>query len=165
MSKRKTVQMTQLTMLLAMGIVLNYLEPQLPVAVPGAKLGLANIIGVIALVLFGPKQMIAVNIMRVLIASLLRGTLFATAFWLSLTGVLLSTAVVIICYKLWKPSVVMLSVLSSIFHCVGQVIAVSIIYNSWGMLFTLPQLLVFAIPTGIVTGILAQEALKRIWRR
>ena len=97
MNRRKRVRrMMILTMLLAMSIVFHMLEPSLPLPIPGVKLGLANILGLIALYMFGWREMLSINFGRVLIASLLRGIIFGTGFWLSLSGVALSSLTVII---------------------------------------------------------------------
>ena len=56
----------------------------------GAHIALA--IALITLYLYDARAMLAVSLMRVLFVSLLQGTLFATSFWLSLSGVLLSCA-------------------------------------------------------------------------
>ena len=98
-TRSKTRRLTLLTMLLAMSILLHMMEPSLPIPVPGVKLGLANILGLITFFMFSYKEMFNVNLMRVLIASLLRGIIFGTGFWLSMAGVLLSTTMVILLRK------------------------------------------------------------------
>ena len=78
--------MTTITMLTAVSILFHMIESMIPVPVPvpGFKLGLANIVGLIAYYLFDARVMLSVNIMRVVLASLLRGMLFGTGFWLSM---------------------------------------------------------------------------------
>ena len=105
--------------------------------------------------------MIIFNIMRVVIGNLLIGLIFGTTFWISLCGVCLSTIVLIICKKL-NSSLIFTSILSSIAHSAGQVLVVIFIYQQAGMAITLPYLLIFSIPTGIITGIVAKAALKRV---
>ncbi len=162
MKRTKTQRLTLMTMLLAMSIVLHMIEPSMPIPIPGVKLGLANIIGLIAFYLFGAKEMIIINFMRVLLASLLRGVLFSTPFWVSLSGVALSTMMVIIVAKLFKPSVPIVSVVSAGFHGIGQVIAISMLYSTFGMVYYLPMLLGLSIPTGVLTGFIADQALNRL---
>ena len=166
MKKKSTLKMVQLTMLLAMSIVLHMVDQSihLPVPVPGIKLGLANIMGIMALYLFGYKEMIIVNGLRVLLSALLRGSIFSTGFWISMSGVALSTLVVIVLYRLLKDSIVVLSVFSSIFHSIGQLFMVSYFYQTWGVFWNLPLTLLLCVPVGILTGIVAQETLKRVRR-
>ena len=87
----RTQRMTTITMLTAVSILFHMIESMIPVPVPvpGFKLGLANIVGLIAYYLFDARVMLSVNIMRVVLASLLRGMLFGTGFWLSMCGVLM----------------------------------------------------------------------------
>jgi heptaprenyl diphosphate synthase len=157
MRKRSaTRRLTLLTMLLAM------IEPALPIPVPGVKLGLANILGLITLFLFGVKEMLTVNIMRVLMASLLRGIIFGTGFWLSLSGMLLSSMVTIILYKQNKFSKIGISIASSAFHGVGQILALIFINNTVMMVYWLPMLWFSSVPTGYITGTLSVQVLKRL---
>ncbi len=96
----KTKQMMNITMLIAISILFHLIEATipLPLPIPGFKLGLANIVGLVALYMYNAEVMLSVNLMRVLLASLMRGILFAPGFWLSLCGVLLSS-IVAICAK------------------------------------------------------------------
>lgn len=159
-----TKRMTQITMLIALSIVFHMVESMVPVPVPipGFKLGLANIVGLVALYMFGARVMLEVNIMRVLFASLLRGMLFGTGFWLSLTGVLLSSIMTILAYKKSPMSMYGVSVCGSVFHSVGQVIAVTFIYGQFFMQAILPLLILLGIPTGLGIAILAKPVLKRV---
>lgn len=160
--RRSARRLTLMTMLLAMSILLHMVEPALPIPVPGVKLGLANIVGLITLFLFGVKEMVTVNVMRVVMASLLRGILFGTGFWLSLSGVMLSTLVTILLYKQNKLSKIGLSVASGAFHGIGQIGALILINNTVMMIYWLPMLWFSSVPTGYVTGTLSVQVLKRL---
>jgi heptaprenyl diphosphate synthase len=160
--RRSARRLTLMTMLLAMSILLHMVEPALPIPVPGVKLGLANIVGLITLFLFGVKEMVTVNVMRVVMASLLRGILFGTGFWMSLSGVLLSTIVTILLYKHNKLSKIGLSVASGAFHGIGQIGALILINNTVMMIYWLPMLWFSSVPTGYVTGTISVQVLKRI---
>lgn len=157
-----TRRLTLITMLLAMSILLHMIEPSLPIAVPGVKLGLANILGLVALYLFGVKEMFTLNFMRVLIASLLRGILFGTGFWLSLGGVLLSSLASVLLKKFTKLSPIGVSVGSSAFHGLGQILALIYINSTVMMVYWLPLLWFSAVPTGLITGALSVQVLKRL---
>ncbi len=157
-----TRRLTLITMLLAMSIMLHMIEPSLPIPVPGVKFGLANVLGLVALYLFGIKEMIILNLMRVLIASLLKGIIFGTGFWLSLTGVILSTFISIVLYKHNKLSVIGISMASAAFHGLGQIVALIFINQTVYMIYWLPVLWFSSIPTGLLTGLLAIEILKRL---
>lgn len=156
--------MTTITMLVAISILFHMVESMIPVPVPvpGFKLGLANIVGLIALYLFDGKVMLEINLLRVLLASLLRGTLFATGFWLSVCGVLLSSIAMIIAYRKTGMSMYGVSVAGSTFHAIGQVIAVTFIYQQFFMQAILPLLILLGIPTGLMMAYIGKAVEKRI---
>lgn len=158
---QKVRRMIELTMLLALGIVFHYAEGliELP-AIPGVRFGFANIIGLICLYIFGAKEMLEINLGRVVFASLLNGRLFSTGFFLSLSGVLLCSLVSIVAKHLNKFSILGISVLSGVFHGVGQILCVMVIYNTSAMIYYLPVLTLAAIPTGLFTGYIAYLVLK-----
>lgn len=158
--KSTTSKMTLITMLLAMSVILHYFDPAIPGA-PGAKFGLANIIGLITLYLFGSKDMVKLNAMRVLLSSLLRGILLGIGFWMSVFGVVFSTLAVLLFKKTTKMSPVGISVASALFHNIGQVVALIYINKSIGMIYWLPVMLFSAIPTGLLTGYVSLLVLKR----
>jgi len=151
-----------LALLLAIGIVLQIIEPQLPLPVLGVKLGLANIVGILAMRRYGYREMLTVNLLRVLLASLLRGTIFGTGFWLSLSGVLLSTLMVIAASRLTKLSTIGLCILSSAAHCLGQILAICVIWSSIYLIGYLPVMWLLSVPTGMLTGYLSDQVLNRL---
>ena len=105
--------------------------------------------------------MIIVNIMRVVIGNLLRGTIFGSTFWISAGGVLLASLVLILLDRL-NSSLMFTSVLMSIAHSVGQVFVVMLFYMQPGIAVLLPYLFLGSIPAGILTGYIAGLVLKRI---
>lgn len=163
----RTKRLTAFTMLCALAILFHYVESfvVIPLPVPGFRLGLANIITLITLYLFDARAMFAVSLMRVVFASLLQGMLFATAFWLSLSGVLLSCLAMAIATRCRCFSIYGVSVLGSVFHCIGQVIAVTWIYQQFFMQALLPLLCALGILSGLLIGALAHQVLTRIQKR
>ncbi len=165
MGNSSTKKFVYVTLLAAMAISINVLESTFIPAMPfGIRFGLANIIALITIEMFGVKEMLIVNAMRVVIGSLLRGTIFGSTFWISLGGVCISSLVIIICKKLLKLPIISTSMLSAIGHSVGQVLMVSFIYTQTSMVAIIPYLLISAIPTGILTGYVSLEANKRLPR-
>lgn len=162
MRNTKTRKLMYLTMLSAMAIAINLLEytvvPPMPM---GVRFGFANIIALITMMLLGVKSMIIVNVMRVVLGNLLRGLLFGMTFWIALGGIVLSSLVLILCRYL-KSSVLFTSVLSSVAHIIGQYIVVVLIYDQASIWVLAPMSLFASFAAGILTGIVAQEALKRI---
>ena len=83
----KTRRLTYVTMLSALSIVINLFESMfIPPIQFGIRFGLANIIALITIELFGVKEVLIVNTMRIVIGSLLRGVIFGSPFWISFGG-------------------------------------------------------------------------------
>jgi heptaprenyl diphosphate synthase len=90
-----TRRMVLLALFVSMGAVLHVVEGWLPLLlpVPGAKLGLANIISVLVIAIYGWRPALFVAVLRVFLGALLGGTLLGPAFAMSLCGALVSTLV------------------------------------------------------------------------
>lgn len=162
MRRNDTKRFVYLTLLCAMAITINILESTfIPPLAFGVRFGLANVIALITIELFSAKEMIIVNLMRVLIGNLLRGLFLGSTFWISLGGVTLSSIVLIVCKKIKLP-LFSASMLSAIAHSLGQVMVVSFMYSQANMIAIVPILLISGIPTGLLTGFIATEALKRL---
>lgn len=161
-SLQKNRHFTYLALLSAMAIAINLLETAFIPAFFGVfRIGLANIIALITLKTLGVKEMIIVNIMRVIIGNLLSGRFLGSTFWISFGGVLLST-VILILMDFLKSSLTFTSVLSAIAHSTGQVLVVMMFYKQPMMMTILPYFILISIPTGILTGYVAKMAIQRV---
>ena len=86
-----------LGVLTAAAIVIGILESFIPsVGIPGVKLGLANIVILIILYEIGVVEAIVVDLSRVFLVGLLRGTLVSMGFLMSLTGAVMSLGIMIL---------------------------------------------------------------------
>lgn len=156
MSLRKLII---LGLLIAVALVLSYFERFIPLnfAMPGIKLGLANVVTLLALTIYKPKEIYFLVVIRVLLASAMIGSLMS--FWYSLSGGLFSATAMMFMLMLPKDSVSMVgvSVIGAICHNLGQVIIVMIITGSPSVGITyFPILLVSGIVTGIFIGYVAR---------
>jgi len=75
-----------MALLVGLGVVLHRLEVFLPLPSPWIKLGLANIMTLIALVFLGFKEAVTVTVLRVILGSMVGGTFLGPTFFLSLAG-------------------------------------------------------------------------------
>ncbi|MGM0471348.1 MAG: Gx transporter family protein [Bacillota bacterium] len=146
-----------LALFTALAVILHLVESLIPMSiiVPGAKLGLANTIILLTLVLMGYRASVQVLLLRIIISSLLLGTFMTTNFYLSLMGGVLSFVVMAGLYRYGrvKFSLVGISVAGAVMHNLGQVVTAYLIINNWGIFYYLPYLLLFSIPTGIFVGL------------
>ena len=163
MTTRKAVE---LAFLMAAGIVLQIMESFLPVVfiVPGFKIGFANIIAFYTLYNYDTRSMWIVGIGRIFMASLLQGLLFSVSFWLSLAGGLLALSIMSLLHRTGKFSIYGVSVAGAACHSIGQVAAVTFIYQQFFMQLYLPVLLALSIVSGLCIGILAGQLIRRLRR-
>lgn len=151
---KKTKRLTLCAMLIALALALSYTERfiplQLVVPLPGVKLGLANIVTLIALYLLGPKYAFAILIPRCIFGAVFGGGITGLLF--SLTGGILAMATMSLTRKLPLFSIYGVSILGAAAHNIGQILAAMLLMNSYYIGAYLPYLLVVALFTGFATG-------------
>ena len=147
-----------ISMLTAMGLALSAIESTFPplIPFPGVKLGLANIVTLIAFSLIKKRHVLMVVLMRLVLAGLVLGTFLAPAFWISSVGGLLSFFVMAICRGHRLISIVGVSLAGAAAHNAGQLIAVSLLLDNQGIFYYLPWLLLWSVPIGLFTGFAAK---------
>ncbi len=158
---------TRLTMLLALSVVLNIIESFIPLFngnIPGLKLGLANIIILIVLYMFSFKDALYVSLLRIILVGILRTGLFSMTFFFSLGGALLSLCSMFIAKKT-KLSIIGVSIVGSIFHSGGQILVAILIIKNTYIIYYVPWLLLFSIPTGILVGFTSKIILNNLDNR
>ena len=150
----KTKRLTLCAILVALAMALSYTERFIPlqmlVPLPGVKLGLANIVTLMALYLMGPKAAFAILIPRCIFGAVFGGGITGLAF--SLVGGLLAMAVMCLARKIPAFSVYGVSILGAAAHNVGQILATMVLMNSVYIGAYLPYLLGVALFTGFATG-------------
>ena len=158
----KVQKMALLGVLTAGAIVIAILESFIPsIGIPGVKLGLANIVILIILYELGIVEAVIVNLLRVLVVGLVRGTFLGMGFFMSLTGAVFSLGIMILFYLLIKKfSVIGVSVIGSIFHVGGQILIAMIYLGTAYIVLYLPVLAISAIITGVFVGIIARLVIR-----
>ena len=148
--------------LTAGAIIIAILESFIPsIGIPGIKLGLANIVILIILYEIGIVEALIVDLSRVLLVGLLRGTIASMGFLMSLTGAVMSLGIMILFFLLVKKlSIIANSVVGSLFHVMGQILIAIIFLGSGYVLFYLPIIGISAIITGVLVGIVAQLVIR-----
>lgn len=151
---RETKALALGAVLVALALGLSYLERFLPlqlaVPLPGVKLGLANIVTLLALYFLGPRSAFTVLVLRCFLGSLFGGGLTALAF--SLTGGLLALAVMCLARHFPWFSIYGVSVCGAAAHSAGQVLAAALVMKSVYVAAYLPFLLAVSLFTGLLTG-------------
>ncbi len=146
----------------ALAMILSYIESFIPLsfAVPGIKLGLANVVVVFVLYKLGAKEAAIVSVVRILWSAILFGNVMTLAY--SAAGGLLSLAAMILMKKSDRFSAVGVSVTGGILHNVGQIAVAMLIMETAQIVYYLPVLCISGIGAGIAVGAVAAILIKRV---
>lgn len=149
-----TKRVVQGAILVSLALALSYIERFIPlqllVPLPGVKLGLANVVSLVALYHLGGKSAFAVLILRCVMGAVFGGGFTGLLF--SLTGGLLSMSVMALSRQCRLFSVYGVSILGAAAHNVGQILAAMVLMRSVYVGMYLPYLLGVALCTGFATG-------------
>lgn len=159
----KTKRLTELALLTAVALILFLVEAQIPsfVAIPGVKLGLANIITLVTFYLYGRRDALMVLLLRIFLGNLFGGQMLM--FFFSLAGGLLCYAVCALLYKrLPLSKLCLLSMIGAISHNLGQLCAACLILGTVDVFWYFPILLLSGLITGCFTGLSASVLLTRL---
>ena len=162
MRNKKTLQLTTLAFITAFAMILSFVESRIPtfVAIPGVKVGLANIAVIFTLYKMGIKEAIAISMVRVLLISMLFGSPVSLIY--SVCGATLSLLTMILLKKFTPLNEVTISVTGGVMHNVGQIAAASFMLSTNVVVYYLPFLLVSGTIAGIVVGIASAILIKRV---
>ena len=147
---------------IAIGLVLQYIESLIPIAVlPGGKIGLSNIVTIINIFLLGPINAIFISTLRAFLGAMLFGGVTAIPY--SIVGALLSSSLMgYMAIKTEKYSPVGISVCGAVIHNFGQILVAMAIFMSVKILVYFPVLIVLGVIGGVITGICASKILNHI---
>ena len=146
----------------ALALIFSYVETLIPVnlGIPGVKLGLANLIIVVALYKMRLSEAYLLSVVRVLLAGFIFGNYFSIIY--SLAGGLLSLTVMALLKKWGGFSLQGISIAGGVFHNIGQLIVAAVVVETFSVTYYFPVLLVAGVLTGLVIGIVAEMMLKRL---
>lgn len=160
----KAKEITLCAVLTALALALSYTEQFIPlqllIPLPGIKLGLANIVTLVALYLLRTKYAFWILIPRCFFGAVFGGGITALLF--SLCGGLLALGVMALARKLPFLSIYGVSILGAAAHNVGQILAAMALMHSIYIGAYLPYLLIVAIFTGLLTGAACTGVLREL---
>ena len=148
--------------LAACALMFSYIEYLMPISigVPGIKLGLANLVVIVALYWLGVGNAFAVNIVRIVFSSLLFSGLVSMFF--GLAGGMLSLFAMALLKRTGAFSVVGVSIAGGAVHNIGQILVAAAFISNFAVFYYLPALLMSGALTGLLIGVLARSALDKI---
>ncbi len=135
----------------ALAMIFGYIEAILPlnIGVPGVKLGIANIVTVVAIYKIGVKEAAVISLLRIVLIGILFGSAVSLVY--SLTGGVLSFVGMVICKRWFSEAGV--SVVGGVLHNLGQISAAALMLGSAGVFGYLPVLIVSGVVTGLLIGV------------
>jgi heptaprenyl diphosphate synthase len=150
-------------LLVALAFILSYIESLIPFPLmPGMKLGLANLVVIIALYGMGWKEALVLSLIRIILVGFTFGNLSTMLY--SLAGGLLSWLMMVLAKKSKWFSMVGVSIIGGISHNIGQIIVAILTVSNVYLVTYLPLLLITGAITGTLIGFLGALILKRIKR-
>ena len=158
----KTKRIVVLGLLVALAFVFSYLESLVPISIgiPGAKLGLANLVILVALYTLGARDAFLLSVIRIVLVGFTFTNVASMLY--SLAGGVLSFAVMYLAKKIKSLSMVGVSVLGGIAHNIGQILVAMWVVETVSLVYYLPILMIVGIVAGVVIGLLSAMVIKRV---
>ena len=153
------------SILAAMALLLFMVEAQIPavIPIPGIKPGLANIMTLVALRLFGKRDAAAVLFVRVVLGAVLAGN--ASTFCFSACGALFCFLLLCILQRIDRMPLWVRSIFGAMAHNAGQLLVACIWMHTPSVFWYAPYLLLSSIVSGSFTGLCAQFSLHHLSRK
>ena len=158
----KTKKIAVLALAIALAMILSFVESQIPafVAIPGVKIGLANIAVVFVLYKLGWKEAVLISLVRVFRVSVLFGT--AVSLFYSVAGAVLSRTGMVLLRKTGLFSTVAVSVTGGVLHNVGQILMACLLLETNVIVYYLPFLILSGVIAGVVIGVVSAIMVNRV---
>lgn len=162
MKKTNIKRLCTLSLMIAIAFAFSYLESLIPFnfGIPGIKLGIANLVVIVALYTMNAKDALFISIIRILLSGLAFSGPFAMIY--SLIGGLLSFLVMFATKKSNKLSPICVSALGGTVHNFGQILVAAVVMRTYRIIYYFPILMIVGLVTGILNGIIADIIIKRI---
>ena len=158
----KTKKIAVLALAIALAMILSFVESQISafVAIPGVKIGLANIAVVFVLYKLGWKEAVLISLVRVVMVSMLFGTLVSLFY--SVAGAVLSLTGMVLLKKTGLFSTVAVSVTGGVLHNVGQILMACLLLETNVIVYYLPFLILSGVIAGVVIGVVSAIMVNRV---
>lgn len=161
---RRLNKMIFISLLVSIGLALSVLESAipLPIAMPGAKLGLSNMVVLVTIIVFGFKDGIKVAALKSTVLMLITGSI--SSFIYSLSGALLSAVMMYLSYKYLSSifSLIGVSVIGALSHNFAQVSVASLMMNNLRIYTYLPFLMIISLFTGYFVGLSSRYIVRNL---
>ncbi len=146
----------------SLALIFSYIEAILPISpgLPGIKLGIANLVIVIAMYRLDLRYALVINLVRIFLAGFMFSGLYGAIY--SLCGCLVSFAFMFILFKSGRFSVIGVSMGGGAAHNLGQLCIAAFLVSNLQIFYYLPVLIVAGTLCGILTGWLSWILLEHL---
>ena len=156
-----TKKLTTLSLLIAIALILSYIESRFEPFIPGMKVGLSNISTVFTLYIMGPAYAIIVSAIRILLMFLLSFSKMSGLIF-SVCGAFLALSSMILLYKTDRFSVIVVSVIGGVSHNIGQILAACFLTKTIGLSSFLFILIISGTLAGVIIGVISGILITRL---
>ena len=149
--------------LVALAFIFSYLETLIPfemIGIPGIKLGLANLVVVVAMYTMRIRDALIISLVRILLVGFTFGNPYSAIY--GLCGGMVSFAVMAVLKKADWFGITGVSLTGGIFHNIGQLLVAVFVVENIRVAYYFPPLLIAGATTGAVIGIVAGMVVRRI---
>lgn len=148
--------------LIALAMILSYVESLIPMdfMIPGAKLGLANVVTIFAVLFLGLPDALLIGSLRVILTTILFGNVVMMVY--SLAGAVVSVLLMSLCSRFKIFGIMGISVIGAVAHNAAQCIVAAIMIQNRNIIGYLPFLLLFGVISGLLTGVIASGVIRRL---
>lgn len=153
----------RIALFVAIALIMHFVESALPPLLPfapGAKMGLSNVVSLIAMVILGYADAGIILVLRCLLASIFGGNISSLMY--SLPAGVISLALMMVMYRFLFPkiSLMAISFVGAVAHNVAQVFVASLILESFSIMALLPLMLIASVIAGLFIGIVGFFVIK-----
>lgn len=162
MNKRKRFDPKRVALcglLLAMMLILGWIEKQIPTPHPALKLGLSNSVLIFAVYMLDIPTAYVLMAFKVFLSNVLFGSL-GVSFAMGLAGGVVSLTAMVLVSRMKGMHKVTVSIVGGVMHHVGQILMALLVVNTPGLLSFLPFLMLGGLFFGAITGVCADRVMK-----
>lgn len=155
-------RLARMAMLLALAVIMGYLEALIPVVpmIPGIKLGLANFVIVLVMYLFSFREAAVISALRIILVGFLLSNMSMILY--SLVGAVLSLTVMALLKRTPHFSIYGISMAGGIMHNIGQLLVAGALMGFQAILWYVPFLLLAGMLAGLLIGFLVRVSYGRL---
>ena len=151
-----------ISILISVSLILGYVDSliEFNVGIVGLRVGIANIVTLIAFKSLDLKSAFLINVIRVIILNMIFGN--TIRFVISASGFLLSFMVMSLLFYRLRFSIITTSIFGGVTHNIGQILSALILVNNVRLVLAAPLFTLVGILTGLVIGVLSTLIINKI---